>query len=433
MKNKTVAKALKFDWEPWLKRDFFAFIMSIFNGGTSKAAFRKIGLPGWEMISFMFNGGEWYWSEDVYNLTEKQIEKWIKTHKISEITERLDKFYSNKKTRILKLVEEPGTDTKKKLLETLNILKEDSTYIWTAHLLEHCLLTKIKKESKKYIKTNIDKFIGDASYPEKKNKLEQMEDEIRKGTDPKIIAKEYGWMRAREGFARGYTVAEIIDYAKTLKKPNQHLYPAIPKPLKKLISEARELVYFRTRRTDILYEFFFLARPIIEAMAKKYNINFKDLKCYTAHSLVNGRLKKYSKDFGCVSYKENLFFFNKPFKFSSSKTNNSESRTEVKGTIAQTGIVRGTAKVVFKVSELEKVKRGDILITSMTAPNFLQAMKLSAAFVTNEGGLTCHAAIIAREIKKPCIIGTKIATKIFKDGDLIEVDANRGIVKLLKR
>ncbi len=60
-------------------------------------------------------------------------------------------------------------------------------------------------------------------------------------------------------------------------------------------------------------------------------------------------------------------------------------------------------------------------------------MKRAAAFVTDEGGITCHAAIVAREMKKPCVIGTKIATQIFKDGDMVEVDAQRGVVRIIKR
>ena len=89
----------------------------------------------------------------------------------------------------------------------------------------------------------------------------------------------------------------------------------------------------------------------------------------------------------------------------------------------------GTVKVVNNVNDLNKVKNGDVMVTFMTAPNFLPAMRLAGAFVTNEGGLTCHAAIVAREMRKPCVIGTKIATKVFKDGDRVEVDADRGIVK----
>jgi len=60
-------------------------------------------------------------------------------------------------------------------------------------------------------------------------------------------------------------------------------------------------------------------------------------------------------------------------------------------------------------------------------------MEKAAAFVTDEGGMTCHAAIVAREMKKPCIVGTKIATQILKNGDLIEIDANKGIVKILNK
>ena len=59
-------------------------------------------------------------------------------------------------------------------------------------------------------------------------------------------------------------------------------------------------------------------------------------------------------------------------------------------------------------------------------------MGLASAIVTDEGGLTSHAAVISRELKIPCVIGTKHATDVFEDGDLIEVDANKGIVKLIK-
>lgn len=108
-----------------------------------------------------------------------------------------------------------------------------------------------------------------------------------------------------------------------------------------------------------------------------------------------------------------------------------ESINEIKGNIASRGIVRGIVKVVPNVSEISKLNDGDILVTSMTTPDFIVGMKRAAAFVTDEGGLSCHAAIVAREMKKPCIIGTKIATKVLKDGDVVEVDAYNGIVKII--
>jgi phosphohistidine swiveling domain-containing protein len=106
--------------------------------------------------------------------------------------------------------------------------------------------------------------------------------------------------------------------------------------------------------------------------------------------------------------------------------------SEIKGSIAYKGLVRGVAKIVKRKDQIKFVKEGDVIVAPMTTPDYVSAMKLASAFVTDEGGIMCHAAIIARELKKPCIIGTKIATKVLKDGDLVEVDADRGVVTIIK-
>ncbi|MFC2134051.1 PEP-utilizing enzyme [Bacteroidota bacterium] len=103
----------------------------------------------------------------------------------------------------------------------------------------------------------------------------------------------------------------------------------------------------------------------------------------------------------------------------------------VKGTIAHKGKVTGKAKIVMGLRDVSKVKKGDIIIASMTMTDVMPAIEKASAIVTDEGGTLCHAAIVAREMKKPCVIGTKIATRVFKDGDYIEVDANKGIVRKL--
>ncbi|MBI2607810.1 MAG: hypothetical protein HYW51_03210 [Candidatus Doudnabacteria bacterium] len=103
--------------------------------------------------------------------------------------------------------------------------------------------------------------------------------------------------------------------------------------------------------------------------------------------------------------------------------------SEIHGQAAYLGIARGPAKLVFGIGDLDKVKRGDILIGVSTTPDLLPAMYKALGFVTDVGGITSHAAIVAREMKKPCVIGTKVGTKVFKDGDLVEVDANKGIVR----
>ena len=102
---------------------------------------------------------------------------------------------------------------------------------------------------------------------------------------------------------------------------------------------------------------------------------------------------------------------------------------KIEGTPASTGIVKGRVKTIQSFGDLDKVKKGDVLVTHMTSPRYMSAITKSCAIVTDEGGLTSHAAIIARELRKPCVVGTKIATKVLKDGDLVKVDANKGIIR----
>jgi len=105
---------------------------------------------------------------------------------------------------------------------------------------------------------------------------------------------------------------------------------------------------------------------------------------------------------------------------------------EVKGLSACMGKISGRVLIGrFARQANQQIKSGQILITSMTTIDYLPAMRKAAAIITDDGGITCHAAIVSRELKKPCIIGTKNATRVFKDGDLVEVDTKKGIVKKL--
>lgn len=107
----------------------------------------------------------------------------------------------------------------------------------------------------------------------------------------------------------------------------------------------------------------------------------------------------------------------------------------LEGTVVSRGgldSVMGCVNVVLDPSR-DKFKEGSILVTSMTRPEFVPLMKKAKAVITNEGGMTCHAAILSREINIPCIVGTKKATKVFKDGDLIELKLNHGKIEKIKQ
>jgi phosphohistidine swiveling domain-containing protein len=101
----------------------------------------------------------------------------------------------------------------------------------------------------------------------------------------------------------------------------------------------------------------------------------------------------------------------------------------VRGVSASPGLARGIVRIVRKHHEIRLVRPGEILVTNNTTPDYVQAMHRAAAIVTEQGGITNHAAIVSRELRKPCVIGTKIATRVFKTGDRVEVDATRGTVR----
>ncbi len=103
--------------------------------------------------------------------------------------------------------------------------------------------------------------------------------------------------------------------------------------------------------------------------------------------------------------------------------------SELHGTPATVGKVTGKACIVNAPEDIAKMREGFVLLSVATNPFLLPAIKKAAAIVTDQGGLTCHAAIVSREFSIPCIVGTRHATRVFKDGDLLAVDADNGVVR----
>lgn len=108
-------------------------------------------------------------------------------------------------------------------------------------------------------------------------------------------------------------------------------------------------------------------------------------------------------------------------------------KDEVIGTPACKGFTKGKVRIIpFSINpeeHLYKFQEGEVLVSDTTGPEMVVIMQKAAAIVTDEGGMMSHAAVVSREFGIPCIVGTKYATEVFKDGDLVEVNANNGIVK----
>jgi len=232
-------------------------------------------------------------------------------------------------------------------------------------------------------------------------------------------------------------------FAELLKRCSDDSYLAT------MIKTANEAVYFRSYRTELWYSSARYFTPLFKEIAKRLGLaDYKDvLWLYWDESvdllnkgkpadtaLIAERKKGYiyfcdhDGEYRIWQGKEAQEIFEA---FQKAQSAVPADAKELKGSGAYPGKVKGKAVVVNSLDEVGKVHDGDILIVHATNVNFVPTLKKVSAIVTEEGGILSHAAIISRELRIPAVIGTKIATKVFKDGDFIEVDAEKGMVKKL--
>jgi phosphohistidine swiveling domain-containing protein len=212
-----------------------------------------------------------------------------------------------------------------------------------------------------------------------------------------------------------------------------------------LVGIAHENSHLRTHRTEVYVRTLYQASNLLDEIAKRIGLSHQDALYLSIDELREGFVSKLAVSQNELEQRKTgmaylmvdrellVFFGEDAHKLANDLKIFEEPPqvTELEGSVANMGLVRGIVKVVHDISELGKVEDGDILVASMTTPEFVPAMERAAAFVTDEGGITCHAAIVSREMDVPCIIGLEIVTKVLKDGDFVEVDANNGIIRKL--
>jgi phosphoenolpyruvate synthase/pyruvate phosphate dikinase len=179
---------------------------------------------------------------------------------------------------------------------------------------------------------------------------------------------------------------------------------------------------------------------ILSEIAKRLGLSLKEVRFMLPYEVKNalssGRINKKeikARTKFCVYYAEkgaSSVFLGQKAKGLASKTKvEVKDTSEISGQTGCIGKASGIVKKIFRPSDMEKMKKGDILVSIATNPDIVPAMRKAAAIITDQGGVTSHAAIVSRELGIPCVIGTKIATRVLKDGDRVEVDATKGLVK----
>ena len=207
----------------------------------------------------------------------------------------------------------------------------------------------------------------------------------------------------------------------------------------KLINFMQDIVFLRTWRFDQLHKGNFLARPLLEGIARRMDLTYTEFICLTLDEIIdfleNGtklsieEIKKRQKGFALIPERKTCVTGKELELLKKQEEKKIEDAIEIVGHVACGGRAKGVVRIILDKSEIAKVQKGDILVAVTTTPDFVVAMEKAAAIVTDIGGITSHAAIISRELGIPCVIGTEIATKVLKDGDVVEVDADKGVIK----
>lgn len=259
--------------------------------------------------------------------------------------------------------------------------------------------------------------------------------------------EKFAYLGYREPFSKGYDFAFFKEKLKDSGEDN--ITPFEPNIIlsqaeQDIVDLMQEYVYFRNYRTEKLYEALYYIEPLWQKVSEALGLPSRSLFYYAEGEIPQLLSSDIQVDEAIIKERENgyalllhddvisILVGSELASHKELREGFVEQSQSIGGMVACKGVAKGKVKIVLKASEQFKVEAGDILVTSMTTPDFIPCMQKAVAFITDEGGITCHAAIVAREMKKPCIIGTKNATKILRDGDVVEVDAERGIIQIVK-
>ena len=292
-----------------------------------------------------------------------------------------------------------------KKISSLWLAKHVKKYFWlnnsyanTYYLKDSFFLNRIKQIAKKYDSAEIKRFLkrnGERLRATKK-KILSLEKELEFDQQEKKIISRIDWLADYQDKRKAFSV--LLNYYTDL-----------------MIKEV-------SRRSKINYDLIKFALPMEYPEILHDRFDLSRLKARQEHFAIIFTLKGDTLKEGQAAriLKEKILG-----KGVDTRIN------EFEGQRAMGGKIIGKARVILNNHQMKEMKRGEILVTTMTSPDFVPAMKKAIAIVTDEGGITCHAAIISREMGLPCVIGTKIATRVLKTGDKIQVNANHGLIKKL--
>ncbi len=343
------------------------------------------------------------------------------------------------------------------------ILFDYTIFVATAFILNNYIADYAMTILKKYLKNNKlenkeQEIVESLFTPPKLAQSLKFQQQIKNAnnlTDDQFekLYNRYHWLSCQDIHNPPWTRTQFKTLINQLKKSEVSKNVSFNKYLKilnlkasdlELLSMAKRMVYIKDVRDDYRRQGVYYMRPLFNEIARRMKLNLEDISYLLPSEINDFLIKQTPPNLQIITQRKKGFvmYFNEKneivciegdlvkkafsiFKIPKTKT----SLHNLKGRVASQGKATGIVTIVTGVRDLHKVKNGSILVATATHPDYTIAMRRVNAIVTDEGGVTSHAAIVAREYKIPCIVGVKNATKILKNGDKIIVDAYLGIIK----
>ena len=398
----------------------------------------------------------------IKNYTKKVLSKRIQDY--AKTYEGLFKEYLRWSSKVTKQDFKKFSD--QELVKILNVLCKRQVDFSEYQYYAFLILEGLGKEVEKMFE-NKPQFLQAIATPHKDTLITKARLDLLKLISKKYSEKElqryvdkYAWLPIYDFVDEPLSIAEVKKQIKSIKNPSLEL-SSFKKNQKTGLREYSELIkkekgtlrrkkievvhyfsYLKEMRDDYRRQAYYLWQPFWKEYSKRIGLSMIQANYLIFDELSKALLEK--RDFRAVIkdrqkgyahwFKEGVLtvYGSKMAPKIAAMAAGKETVSRISGFSARKGNVKGRVCIVYHRGEFGKLKDGDILVTAMTHQEFLPIMKKSKAIVTDEGGITCHASIVSRELGIPCIIGTKIATRVLKDGDLVEVDANKGVVRKLK-
>lgn len=266
-----------------------------------------------------------------------------------------------------------------------------------------------------------------------KNELEKNKNVSKVSKYIENYIRKYGWLHIRNWEGNIPTKDEVLDLAMNSSKIELN---NIENNENELVNDLRMQVFLKTYRKEMMGKIDFqVTIPLMKEIGNRMGLSYKEIiycsieeiKNFFQNGLVPEKTLKRIDNFAILIVEGKLYVETNTKKYNEEKNKEKSKTLFVSGKTAFSGKVKGRVKIITSYKEQNKIKKGDIIVSDMTNPNMIKAINSASGIITNRGGVLCHAAIISRELKKPCLIGTNNATEVFKDGDFITLDAKKGI------